>query len=219
MRASSLARWAPLTGVLTVVLWIAALVVQGGGVDTKKSDSQILAYYADDGNRTKQIGAFFLVLAASMSFIWFLSALRARIAAAEGGAGTLTALAFGSGLVTAGLWVVAAGLWAVVADTLQETDRFVLDPNTYRVLGGLGYMLFVSGVTITLVLVAATSIAALRTGLLPRWLGWVGIAVALVLTMSWTFVPFFILLAWLIVVSVILSVRVGATPSDAGSTS
>jgi hypothetical protein len=204
MRGSGLTRWAPLTGLMSVAFWIAALVVQGGGIDTTKSDAEILAYYADDGNRTKEILTFFLILGASMSFIWFLSVLRGRIAGAEGGAGTLTSLAFGSGLVTTGLWVVAAGLWAVVADTLQETDRFVLDPNSYRLVGGLGYMIFVAGVTISLVLVASTSVIALRTGLLPKWFAWLGIAVAVLLTMSWTFVPFFLLLGWVAVVSVIL---------------
>src|SRR5262249_21750359 len=148
-----------------------------------QTDAEISAYFASDAHRTKQILSYFLILGASMSLIWFVSVLRGRIAAAEGGVGVLSSLAYGSGLVTAGLWVVAGGLWAVVADTLQETDRFVLDPNSYRLLGGLAYMTFVAGVTISLVLVASTSISALRTGFLPRWLAWVGIVIAVVLTM------------------------------------
>ena len=199
------ARWAPLSGIISVALWIAALsIMLGSGVDTKESDSKILAYYRDDGHLSNQILGFFLILGACMFFVWFLSVLRGRIARAEGGGGTLTALAFGSGLVTTGLWVVAAGLWAVVADTLQETDRFVLDPNSYRLVGGLGYMIFVAGAMIALVLVAATSLAAVKTGFLPKWLGWVGFVVAASLVVSFAFVPFFALLGWVLVVSVVL---------------
>ncbi len=198
----SLARWTPLSGIVFVALWIGSFVAVGGGVDTQNTDAAIRAYYADKAHRVREILAFFLLLAACAFFLWFLSVLSERIARTSADNRTAARLAFGAGLVTTAAWIVAAGLWAVVADTIDESKFFVLDPNVYRLVNGLGYMIFVAGSTITLVLVASTSVAALRARALPRWLGWVGLAVAASLTMAWTFVPFFALLGWVVAVSI-----------------
>ena len=201
----SLARWTPLTGIVFVALWIASFVAVGGGVDTQNTDADIRVYYADKGHRVREILAFFLVLAACAFFLWFVSVLGERIERTSADNRTAARLAFGAGLVTTAAWIAAAGLWAVVADTIDESNFFVLDPNLYRLVNGLGYMIFVAGSTIALVLVASTSVAALRARALPRWLAWVGLAVAASLTMAWTFVPFFALLGWVVAVSLALA--------------
>ena len=61
---SGIARWAPVSGILYVVLW--AIVIFALEGDTGDSDSEILAWYADSGNRDQQLISFFLVLAASL---------------------------------------------------------------------------------------------------------------------------------------------------------
>jgi hypothetical protein len=53
----------------------------------------------------------------------------------------------------------------------------------------------------------ATSAVALRTAVLPRWLGWVGIAVGIVQLFSIFFFPSFVFLAWILVVAIVLTVR------------
>jgi hypothetical protein len=118
--------------------------------------------------------------------------------------GTLPTLAFGSGVVACGWWIVSGGLWAVASDSIDESDHFVLDPNVYRLLGDLAFMIFGAGCTLALLFVLATSITALRTQLLPRWLAWVGIAVGLLLPVAWTVVPFFTALVWVLAASVAL---------------
>ena len=77
-----LARWAPISGILFVVLW--AVVIFMLDSDPGDSDTDIVSWYADSGNRDQQVIAFFLVLAASLCFVWFLSVLRGRLAQAEG---------------------------------------------------------------------------------------------------------------------------------------
>ncbi len=47
----------------------------------------------------------------------------------------------------------------------------------------------------------------LRTAVLPRWLGWVGIVVAIALLVAVLFIPIFLLWAWVLVVGVILTAR------------
>jgi hypothetical protein len=59
--------------------------------------------------------------------------------------------------------------------------------------------------------VVAISLAALRYGLLPRWLGWTGLAVAVLLPTAIAFLGFLIFLAWMLAVSVTLAMRRPAT--------
>jgi hypothetical protein len=202
------ARWWPLTGLAFVGLWIGALAATGNDVSTDDSDAKILAYYAKSGNRDRHIVAFFLILAATLFFVWFLAKLRERLVRAEGGAaGTLTALAYGAGIAAAALWVVANALFASAALTRGDTSKFQLDPNTYRILGDTGYAIWFSGTTVAAVTVVATAVLSLRSGLLPRWIAWLSFPVALTMLVAFFFIPFLIMLGWILVVSVTFMLR------------
>jgi hypothetical protein len=123
MRRSTWARWSPVSGIVLVALWIATLAVTGNDVSSSDSDGQILAYYADSGHRHKHIAGFFLVLAASLFFVWFLSVLRGRLARAEGGAGALTAAAFGIRQASPRSSTRSAVLALVVAEGQKTTPE------------------------------------------------------------------------------------------------
>ncbi len=209
------ARWWPLTGFAFVGLWLGTLAATGNDVDTHDSDTEILAYYAKSGNRDRHIIAFFLILAASLFFVWFLAKLRARLVRAEGGAGTLTALAYGAGIAAAALWTVADAFFASAAFTRADTSKFQLDPNTYRILSDTGYAIWFSGTTVAAVTVVATALLALRTGLLPKWIAWLSFPVALTMLVAFFFIPFLIMLGWVLVVSVTFMVRREAPPAAA----
>ena len=203
MREFAWARWWPLTGVAFVLLWIIAFIIDSGD-DSGDTDAQIIAHWADTGNRDTQIAVFFLILAASLAFVWFLGGLRHRIQQAEGGPGLLTGLVFGAGLVAVTLWTVAGSMFASIAFTLSDSDEFKLDANLSRFVDSLGYGVWFSGTTIAAVLVAGTGVAALRTGLLPRWLAWLSFVVALTMLFAFAFIPFVIMLGWILVVSATL---------------
>ena len=51
--------------------------------------------------------------------------------------------------------------------------------------------------------VGASSIVALRGGALPRWLGWLGVVIAITLLFSFLFLPLLVFLAWVVIVSVV----------------
>jgi uncharacterized membrane protein YhdT len=196
-----LARWAPISGVLYVVLWV--ITIFGFDSDTGDSDADIVSWYADSGNRDKQLIGFFLVLAASLCFIWFLSVLRGRLAQAEGTAGTKTALAFGAGLVAVTLWTIAMAVWMAISFTVGDSDEFVVDPNMDRLFGNFGYALWFAGTTIALLVVLCTALVGLKGGVIPRWLAWVSVLVAITMLASFAFLPFLIWLGWVLVVSLI----------------
>ncbi len=195
------ARWWPLTGVAFVGLWIGAFAVGDNDVDSQDSDAEILAYYAKSSNRDRHFATFFMVLAASLLIIWFLAKLRERLVRAEGSAGTLTALAFGAGIAATVLWTVSASLFTSAAFAIDDTSRFHLDPNTFRIIQDAGYGVWFSGTTVAAITVTATAIVSLRTGLLPRWIAWLSFPVALTMLVAFFFIPFLIMCGWILVVS------------------
>jgi hypothetical protein len=197
----NLARWVPISGVLYVILWVVVIFLLDS--DPGDSDADIVSWYADSGNRDQQVIAFFLVLAASLCFVWFLSVLRGRLAQAEGTAGTKTALAFGAGLVAVTLWTIAMTVWMSISFAVDDSDEFVVDPNTERLFSNFGYALWFGGTTIALLVVLCTALVGLKGGLIPRWLAWVSVLVAITMLASFAFIPFLIWLGWVLVVSLV----------------
>jgi len=165
-----------------------------------------------------QIG-FFLMVAACLFFICFLAVLRGHLARAEGRPGPYTALGFGAGLVASALWLVASIFFMAVSYTAQETREFVVDPNTERLVGEMGYLLFVVGTPVAALLVLATSLLGVKARLAPKWLAWVGFPLAALMILAFlAVVPFLIFLGWVLVVSLMLIWKPNgsAAPAAAG---
>ena len=200
------ARWWPLAGIAFVGLFIGAFAVTDGSPDSQDDDAQIMSYIASKSNQRHDIAGFLMVLGACLLFIWFLAMLRERVARADG-TGTWAALAFGSGVAAAVLWIASVALFSSASFTASDTDKFQLDPNTYRVLNDAGYAVWFSGTTLALGVVAGTTVAAFRTGFLPRWLAWLSIPVALSMLVSFFFFPFLIFCGWVLVVAATLMMR------------
>jgi hypothetical protein len=197
-----LARWSPISGILFVALWVVGLVLISSP-DSNKSDTKIIAHYADSGQRHQDIAAFFLVLAATLLFFWFLSSLRNRLSLAEGGPGQRTAAAFGAGLVASALWLIGVALFVAPSGAREDTSKFVLDPNTYRILNDLGYGIWFSGTTIAGITIAVSSFLLMRAGVLPKWVAWLSFVAAATTLVAFFFIPFIIFLGWVLVLSLI----------------
>src|SRR5919106_6047276 len=159
-------RWSAVAGVLFVALVVIGVAMSGDAGDTP---SEVQAYYAESGNRAKEIAAFFMISAAGLAFAAFLSTLREMLVRAEGGPGTLSALVFGPGVAFVALLLAGAAISKAPA-ALGEQEEFVLDANTAEMLDAAGYLTIVAGVMVASILVLSASTAALRTGVLPAWL-------------------------------------------------
>jgi hypothetical protein len=107
------------------------------------------------------------------AFIVFLGALRATLRRAEGEAGALSALA-----VIAGSVLAAAGFVETALHGALAFRRAELDVEVVMTLFDAASLFFVLLAFPAAVLVAATSAAAFATRALPRALGYVGFAVA-----------------------------------------
>ena len=186
------------------------IAVVWSGEDFGDTESEVLAYYADRGNRVAEIAAFFLITVATLFYLWFASTLRDRLRAVEDKPGGLSALAFGAGVASAVLLVAAVAIGTAISFTIEDYDAFAVDPNFALALGDVSYLLLVGAGMTASVLVAATSVLAIRTPVLPGWFGWAGIVVAIALLVSIFFFPFLLYLLWLLVLSVLMLARVPA---------
>jgi hypothetical protein len=213
-------RWSALAGILFVALFVVALALTGNTGDTP---SEVQKWYADDRNQTQAIVAWFIWVASALAFLSFLGTMRDMLVRAEGGPGTSSALVFGPGLVFTALYIGGVSLFAAPAALADDAD-FKLDPNTAQMLNDAGYFLLVGGVMVASILVLSASTAALRTGILPAWLGWVGLVVAVAMLFAIFFVPILVFVAWVLVASLVMlvaawRVRGGAVPPPGARTS
>lgn len=199
-------RWWPLTGIVFAALYLVGFAVSSSA-DTHDTNAQILAHYAKHSNRVREIAAFFIILAALLFLIWFLALLRRQLATLEGGQSLLAAMAFGSGLVAAALWVVGVAFFSAPAWAIADTHEFHLDPQTFRIFEDTGYPIWFAGTTIAALLVFAVAVLSLRTGFLPKWLAWLSFLVGVTMLVAFFFVPFLIMLGWFAVASITLIAR------------
>jgi hypothetical protein len=217
MNGANPGRWIPLSGIVYVVLFVLVFVLTGDSPQGSDPDSEYLAYYGDSGNRNQEIVVFFLLAVAAIAFVWFVAHLRGRLRAVESEPHGLSTLAFGSGLVSAALLMGALAVGIGPTFAVEDSDVFTLDPDMARLTGVTSYLLLVGSTMVAAALVAATSVLAIRTTVLPAWVGWVGLVVALVMLFAIAWIPIMVYLAWVLVVSVLLLVRPEAPRSARGA--
>jgi hypothetical protein len=167
-------RYAPLTGVLAVVLWVIGIIVEAGAIEDKNPDTILASYTGKEGRIL--LGGF-LWLLGTVFFFWFLGSLRARLAVAEGGVLRLTTIAFAGGVSAAicALLLVGPDMGAAI------TDDKDLSAPTAQALHTMGDTFFIGGEIALAVLLIATALVVLRTRVLPVWLAWVSVIVGIVL--------------------------------------
>lgn len=172
-------RWAPVTGIAVLLFGLAGLIVLEGPADRPEVDRAAGAFleYFDQGS-TVVLGGF-LVMLSVVFLLWFLGSLREVLRGAEGEGGRLGAIAFGGGIATAVLWSAMPAV-----SVLGALDAEHLNPQAAKTIFILGDAFIYPAAVTAAVLVAATGLVALRTGVLPRWLGWLSLALAL-----WLLVP------------------------------
>jgi hypothetical protein len=216
--ARQLERWAPLAGIIFVVLMFVGTFFVADVPNPDAAQQQLATYLADGGNHTRNlIGAYVWVLGA-LAFLWFVTHLRSVLRRAEGGAGTLSNLAFGAGVIYSALMMTSAVAFAAVAYAVGLRGATVSDPDFVKVLPQMAWMLLLLGAGFAgLLLVLTASILSFRTGVLPRWLAWLGVVVAIVLLFDVLYVNIVPLLVWVLAASIVLLMRRQETATAAAS--
>src|SRR6266566_4583145 len=201
-------RWAMLSGALAVPFWIASVALISTKVKGDKGP-EILTHYRQHSDGILAAGLLWAI--GTVLFIWFLGSLRSRYLAAEGGAGRLTALAYGGGLVAA-----AIAMLIPVADEVGALNKNDLDASGAAVLHHFSDGFFVAAEYTLPVFFFAGAILALRYAALPKWLGWFSVLIGIVLLIGPIGWAAFIFATpiWILIVSVWLFMRTPPVAPD-----
>jgi hypothetical protein len=171
-RRDSWDRFGPLAGVAAVALWILGFVLfLATEVEGAETAAEILAGYEEDENQI--LLAAWVFGLGGVLFLWFLGTRRLRLLAAEGASGRLTAVAFGAGIATA-VFLISLPLGDAAAALTDD-----LEPAAAQALNEVGTAFFIGAELSAVALTVATGLVILRTGVLPRWLGWVSLVLGL----------------------------------------
>src|SRR5688572_21672419 len=175
MQESRFDRVGPVAGVISVLLTVVAVVMTGSdSPDFIDDPDKIAAYYTDDPG--KLMGGFIADAFGTILLIVFAAAVYVRLGGVR--RGTLPPAAFGGAVAMAAMFmvydVINLGL-AFRADedgSVPVESAAVLNDISNLALG-LGATMFAA------VFVACTAVSALGSGVLPRWLCYVSLLLAL----------------------------------------
>jgi len=165
------ARWAALAGVVFVVLVLLSTFIPGSPPKLSDSSLKIFRYFHDHKS-SLQIASFLGGLAVIPALIW-ASALWRRLRSAEDdGRGALLAI---TGLVVGGTLATASGV-IVVTVAVRLAGLTPLGARFFFTLATFTGNASAFGLAL---LALGTAMVTLRSGVFPRWFGWVSAALGL----------------------------------------
>jgi hypothetical protein len=186
---TGLARLAPLTGVLAILLGILGEVLFQTWGDEPASDAPAAELAAwMNGKEDAIFCSTWVWLLAGLAFLWFLGSLRSVLRRVEGAQGRVSAIATGGGIVAVAMFFGSfSGLMA--GSTAVMVDDRVVSPALAESLYVYGYNGFFLLIELAAgVVVLATAIVTLRGTGLPKWYGWLGLLYGiwlLILPIGW----------------------------------
>jgi hypothetical protein len=222
MKSSSLDQVGAAGGLVFVVLQMMAqaLMQIGGAEPSFDAPAQtITAFFMARNSQLFALGSYLSVLSL-IAFLWFLGSLWSVLRQAESEPAWLSVVVMASGLMVVAA-VSGSGGWELAVFRRDQG----LDPQIARLLFDQGNITFANIWVGLASLGLATGVIAIRTGVLPRLLGWAGVLIAgglLAARVVWAssslvFVPFGLVYIWLMVISIVLTRRARVSQPIASS--
>jgi hypothetical protein len=198
----------PAAGILAIVLIVIAFVVGGETPDGDASLRKIVSFYRD--NDSDQMIAAACLGWGTAFFMLFAAGLWRIIREAE------TERHGSSSLLLAGsaVWAVGATFFAGITFTLGDFAKD-LTPSAMQALNALNEDMFIPIAVGTFAFSVGTGLSVLTSRVLPKWLGWVAIVIGIVAITPGGFFGFLAMGVWIVIASVVLLMRGGATPAPA----
>jgi hypothetical protein len=167
----------------------------------------VIDYFTDRQDSILTLNGLLLIFAAFF-FLWFLGVLQD----AEGEGYGFSSVLLAGGLLFIALVLAGAAVEIVYPATIARFENFQQDAQLgflSLALSGWVYRFAFVGMA---AVIAATSVV-LRSGVLPRWLGWAGLLVALVALLRFLGpLSAWLTLLWVVAVSVLMLIGgVGST--------
>jgi hypothetical protein len=206
--------YAPLMGVLAVVLWVIALILLFDGSPGDKAPGTEIATWFDEKS-TRILVAMLLFGLGTSAFIWFLSSLATRLRAAEGSP-RLPSIVLVAGAAAAAVYSLVPGVLSAGALAYENRNR-TLSPQAAEAIWVLPDGFFYASEMIAVAFMGAAAVSFLRTRAFPGWYGAVTAIIAVALAVApigWAALIFAVPI-WTLVTSVWLFAKKGAAPQPA----
>lgn len=163
-----------LTGVAFLVLALLGFAIGGEPPDASDDTSrEIVDFYVDNKDRLNV--AAFVEAAAAVLLVFFGAFLRDVLRGADAGADFLPTVAFAGTLILA----VGLAIDGTISLALTETAKDI-EPAAAEALAALynnDYIPFAVG---SILFLAGVGLSVLRSGVLPKWMGWVAVVLAII---------------------------------------
>ena len=166
VRTANCERWSAASGYVVILFGIAGAAFERGGPPLNAPVEETLAFFSKYRNELLSQSLMFVLSAGA--YLWFFGSLRTFLQRAEGGPGMLSTIAFGAGIVTAGIQIVFQGFQvalAVASNRPVEPTLAALFSNATLALSVVAYVPMA-------VMLAAVAVVSLRDRAFPSWLGW-----------------------------------------------
>ncbi len=172
-------RLADIIGAAAGVVAVVLIFLGVATVDPQRgvSDQELLTWWADSGNRDGFIVSMYLLVAACPLFLLFIARMRMHLRAADAGGWAEVAFAFG--IVATAALSLCAFLRGILPASVRFNDEPLPGVDTLRFATTLAYAAWDPVILFSGAFVAVVSAVALKTQVLPRWLGWLGVPVSL----------------------------------------
>jgi hypothetical protein len=167
-------------GAASGILFFAAVIASFFTPETPDADDptpQIASSIADD--RAAHLVGAYLTGIASLFFLVFVGALWSRLRRAEADRGPSILVALG-GVGSALIILIANGVFLALIEAADEGR----EPAAIRALFELDEIVFIGIGWTSAAFYAGAALSSLGTGSLPRWLGWIAAALAVVFVVA-----------------------------------
>jgi hypothetical protein len=212
--------WGGVGGFAFVALNLLDVFTLLNTLDSHKSKSEFASYYEHfrgTSHEWRELVGTLVASLAAFAFVWFLRRLRALLRPADEG---LAMLAFAGGFLFLALYMAAIVASTAVGTTLAYSDDFQVNLDTAILLSNISLFLITAAAAAFAVTAWASSLAAYRGRLLPRWLVWGGFATAIaaLAMIAIDGLAVILILLWILALSVVFlriaeATRSLATPS------
>lgn len=192
-------------GILFAVLTVPSFVVGRPEVLEEGSSTEEVIAYFNAGQDAFLISNGLLFIFSAFFFLWFLGILHGMLQRTEDEGEGLPSVALAGGLTLITLKLAGVAAEIYYPATLGRFENFQEDAQlgfmSLELSGWLYHVAYLGASA----LIAATSVVALRRGVLPRWLAWAGLVVALLALLHFV-IPLSapLVLLWVLVVSVLM---------------
>jgi len=192
-------RAAAIAGILFSVLLIAGLFLFRLSV---RADPLEAGAWLKTSSKTIALGLN-LIPFAGIAFLWFIGVLRDRLAELEDR--FFSTVFFGSGLLFLAMLFASAATGGGIIIAYNARHEGLLDSPTFTFARAVTYEIMnLYAVKMAAVFMISTSTLAIRTGVIARWIAFLGYAFALFLLLSGRYIEWILMLfpLWMLLVSI-----------------